>query len=128
MADLKTQRLTREQIAAIVGRNPRAIKLLEDLLQDVSETLPTSISDVEEVLRLFLQSDGSRSSATAAQALAAEVLTLLQTSRAQQTQIVNLRREVDELRALLLQSASSLTTVRQLRADIEELRAITLGA
>lgn len=38
-----SQRLTREQIALVVGNNPRAIKLLESLVGDVSNTLPSWI-------------------------------------------------------------------------------------
>lgn len=39
----RTQRLTREQIAVIVGNNPRAIKQFESMVGDVVETLPDAI-------------------------------------------------------------------------------------
>lgn len=45
MADLvvtATQRLTREQVSAFVGGNPRAIRLIELLTQDVGSTLPAA--------------------------------------------------------------------------------------
>lgn len=43
MLPSKTQRLTREQIAAALGGNPRAIKLFESLLSDVADALPTEL-------------------------------------------------------------------------------------
>lgn len=39
-----TRKLTREQIGEIVGNNPRAIKIIEALTQDVSITLPEAIA------------------------------------------------------------------------------------
>lgn len=44
---IRTRKLTREQIADFIGANPRAIKLIEALVQDVSETLPNSISELQ---------------------------------------------------------------------------------
>lgn len=53
MADqitVATQRLTREQIAAIVGNNPRAVKLFENLLADVSATIPEVMTEQDRAI------------------------------------------------------------------------------
>ena len=44
MVDVLTQRLTREQIAAVVGNNPRVIKLFENLVSDVTSALPDGVN------------------------------------------------------------------------------------
>ena len=49
MASIRTQPMTRDQIAAIVDGNPRAIKAIENLLRDVSVSLPDALSAVEAV-------------------------------------------------------------------------------
>ena len=49
MADeitVRTQRITRDQIAAAVGNNPRFIKLIELLTQDLSSALPAAIASL----------------------------------------------------------------------------------
>lgn len=49
MASIRTQPMTRDQIAAIVDGNPRAIKAIENLLRDVSVSLPDALLAVEAV-------------------------------------------------------------------------------
>lgn len=53
MADIRTRKVTRAQIAASVGDNPRLIRLIEALTSDVGETLP---SDVQAAAMMALQS------------------------------------------------------------------------
>jgi len=125
----RTQNLTREQIASIVGRNPRAIKLLEDLLKDVAGTIPDSIEQVTLAMLFSQQStDGSKSAAQAAQQLAGNVEALLMTARSQAAAISGLQREVSELRAILVAGGSLSAAVASLRRDLEDLRALTIGA
>jgi hypothetical protein len=51
MADIqiKTRSITRDQITALVGNNPRAVRLMEALTSDVGVTLPDAIADVVAV-------------------------------------------------------------------------------
>jgi len=60
----KSQKLTREQIAAMVGKNPRAIKLWENLLSDVQTTLPDATAQAQTT------ADTAQATAEAAQAAA----------------------------------------------------------
>jgi hypothetical protein len=67
MADtvtVKTQKLTREQIASALGGNPRAIKLFESLLSDVGVTLPDATQQAIDT------ADAAKIEADAAQVLA----------------------------------------------------------
>ena len=58
MASSFTSKLTRDQIAAIVGNNPRAIKLFEDLAKDVGVTLPNNLTQVEQMAQAALMLAG----------------------------------------------------------------------
>ena len=49
MDSIKTQVLTRDQFAEIVNGNPRAVKVIENLLKDVSLSLPDALTAVEAV-------------------------------------------------------------------------------
>ena len=64
MAELntRTRKLTREQIAAIVGNNPRAIKLFEAITSDVAETIPVATLEAMDA------ADDAQASADAARA------------------------------------------------------------
>lgn len=121
----RTQGLTREQISAIVGRNPRAIRLLEDLLSDVSTTLPAAITDVELALRFSLQAaDGSKAASFDGLRLAEEALTLMRIQRSLSTQVTALQREVEDLRAQLqMLATANRSTLAGLRAGLDEVRA-----
>jgi hypothetical protein len=96
---VSTQKITREQIAAIVGKNPRAVKLLENLLADVSTTLPE-----QDAALAALQQASKGDSTTVLQLqqtvgeLQAQLLAL---QRSTSTQLSNLRRDVEDARALL---------------------------
>lgn len=46
MPKVQPSRLTRDQIAAAVGNNPRVIRLFEQLLQQVGDGLPEVIADL----------------------------------------------------------------------------------
>lgn len=128
MSDIRTQKLTRNQIAEIVGNNPRAILLLENLLADVADNIPSSIDEVELAMRFSLQAaDGSKSASFNAQALAQEALALLHLSRAQASQIADLQRDVSELRTMLLTLRDQSAAIQQLRSDLDDVRAITEG-
>lgn len=124
-----TQSLTREQIAAIVGRNPRAIKLLENLLRDVAGTLPDSIEQVTLAM-LFSPSsaDGAKSAAQVASRIASDAEAALMTARSQSAAISALRSELEELRAQVMLMQSQASAVTSLRRELEDLRALTIGA
>lgn len=75
MADtptIQTRKLTREQIADVVGKNPRAIKLIEALTADVSQTLPDAIAGTTEDAGSLLAADAYRRRAVPALPFAAE--------------------------------------------------------
>lgn len=78
MADLRTQRATREQIAAAVGNNPRLIKLIESLTNDVTETLPSTIQDQGASGELFSAASPFQRSGNEAAMLRQEVELLRQ--------------------------------------------------
>ena len=124
----KTQRLTREQIAAAVGNNPRLIKLLENLLSDVADTLPQAVADVDASGRFSLQgADGSKAMAFDALRLAESVEALLSMTRSQATRILELERQVAELGASLHQIAHLKSAVHQLKRDVEDTRTLSIG-
>lgn len=148
-----TRKVTRAQIVDAVGNNPRLIRLLEALIQDVTTAIPTAIVDGEVAARFSLQpADGSKSTAQAGLKLAQdlEALTLgmqrsesasigvvrdqvdmLQAQAAMQRgaagMVDQLRAEVDQLRAMVLAMRDQSTTINQLRAEVETLRALQLG-
>jgi len=66
----KSQKLTREQIAAMVGNNPRAIKLWENLLGDVQTTLPDATASAQTTADTA-QGTADNAAATAATAQSA---------------------------------------------------------
>lgn len=97
----KTQRLTREQVAGIVGDNSRAIKVFENLTQDVADTLPDAIAQIEQAAQYSLQAaTSSRAVAATARQKGDDLEVMLMLTRTQATQIAALRRDVDELRSL----------------------------
>jgi ubiquinone biosynthesis protein UbiJ len=124
----KTQRLTREQLAAAVGNNPRLIRLLENLLSDVADTLPQAVSDVDASGRFSLQgADGSKAMAFDALRHAESVEALLSMTRTQATRILELERQVAELGACLHQVAHLKSAVHQLKRDVEDARTLSIG-
>lgn len=121
-----TRPLTREQIAAAVGNNPRAIRLIEQLVTDVTGTIPNAIGD-SQVTALLSAPPGAAGDAHAALQTVRELATLLSTSRAVppqqplQDQIDMLRLEVHTLRALLG------SAIQQLTARVNDAQALTIG-
>lgn len=103
----RTRKITREQIAAAVGNNPRLIKLLEALTQDVSETLPGavnvntgSIDEASTTANIAVES--------AAMALAAADMAMRAAQQAQEllqmiprTNTDDLRRCADDLQTII---------------------------
>lgn len=63
----RTQKLTREQIALAIGNNPRAIRLFELLLDDVSDTIPIEIQAVADDAAQALQEASDINQSLAAQ-------------------------------------------------------------
>jgi len=149
-----TRKVTRAQIAEAVGNNPRLIRLLETLVQDVTTSIPTAIVDSDTAAQFSLRpADGSKSTAQAAARMAQDVethvLSVLSSQRSTlhqlqaqiddlQAQIANqrslasridmLRTEVDELRTFILTRRDPSAAINQLRADLDDVRAQILGA
>lgn len=125
----RTQRLTRDQIAAIVGNNPRAIMLFEQLLNDVAQILPDAIVEAELSARFSLQAaDGSKSNSHNALRSASEAEALLMVQRGSQSLSKDLRRDLDDTLALMHQSIQrQATTITQLRRDLDDVRALIQG-
>ena len=123
-----TKKLTREQIAAIVGNNPRAIRMFELLVADVAETLPQAI---DEVLLSGLFSlhgaDGSKQAAQTALHGLIEQQTLLQACQRATSQAAMLRAEVDLLRLELHDLRAHLSTAIQ-QAQKAAADALTLAS
>ena len=132
MADVintSTQRLTREQIAGIVGRNPRAIKLLENLLTDVTGTIPESIEQVAlSMLSSLHSADGSKNASQMALMIAGETEAFRLTESRQASAISDIQREVAEVRALLESVLRLSAEISTLRREFDDLRAVTTGA
>lgn len=128
--DTRVQRLTREQIAAIMGNNPRAIKLFELLLTDVAQTLPDAIVEAELSGRFGLQAaDGSKSNAYNALHAANEVESLQMTQRDDRPALAALRRDLDDAVAMMqLTLQRQASTIHQLRRDLDDARALIQGA
>jgi hypothetical protein len=110
----KTQALTRDQIAAIVGNNPRAIKLMENLLTDVAATLPEAIDQVQLSALFSLHgADGSKQASQLAISLVHELQTVLLAFQRGAPDINALRNEVDLLRAELHDTRTHLLSAVQ---------------
>lgn len=107
---IRTLKLTREQIAAMVGKNPRAIQLIEALALDVSITLPAAIEEAQLSSLFSLHgADGSKQAAQNALHISAEGQILLQacqrataTAAALYDEVNLLRTELHDTRARLL--------------------------
>lgn len=110
MLPSKTQRLTREQIAAAVGNNPRAIKLFESLLGDVSDTLP---ADIQSALAAAVAADASAAAAQASADAAAVAAAAAQQS-------------ADLAQSLVMTTRDYAATVDKLRRDLEGLQSLAL--
>lgn len=109
MADIRTTKITRDKLAKVFG-NQEIIKLIENLVQDVSVGLPSEIVDNTSAIAAAAYlaraaqaaADEAQSAADAAAASALEVRTLLMTARTQASEIATLRRELAEARAITI--------------------------
>ena len=126
---ISTQKLTREQIAAIVGNNPRAIKLFENLVADVAVTLPFNI-DQAALSSLFSLhgADGSKQAAETAMQTAQELRTVLHACARNADDLRTLRDEVQSLRLELHDARSRLSgAVQQAQRTASEALTLTSG-
>lgn len=120
-----TRAITREQIAAAVGNNPRAIRLIEQLVGDVTQTIPNSVGD-GQAFALLSAHPGATGDAQAALQSVRELIAQVRSVRAApalqplQDQIDMLRLEVHELRALLG------SAIQQLSARASDAQALIL--
>jgi hypothetical protein len=127
MVSSTTQRITRDQLAQLFGGNTRAIRLFETLVQDVSQTLPAAIDEVQLSTLFSLHgADGSKAAATHASMVAMDVQTLLDACRRQAADINTLRGEVELLRTELHDARARLNSAVS-RAQADALQAITLS-
>jgi len=113
MADpvvVATQKLTREQIAAMVGKNPRAIKLWENLLGDVSKALPVAI-DANQIA-----TEAAQATADAATLDAAAAQSTADGAQADATSALNELTTFSAIPFLTLATSSSLSSERTLTA------------
>ena len=131
MADIqtRTQALTRDQIAAIVGNNPRAIKLLEQLLQDVSKRLPEAIDQVQLSALFSLHgADGSKQASQLAMTLVHELQTALLAFQRGAPDINPMRSEVELLRLELHDTRTHLlSAVQQAQRSAESALTLVSG-
>lgn len=120
--DIRTNKLTREQIAAFVGNNPRAIKLIENLALDVSVAIPTAIDDVQSMVSLSEAAAAiAQAAANRALELAGAISVVLHTSRAT-SQPDDLRRRLDDLeqRTIAADRRTNTNTLLQRIDDLEQ--------
>ena len=128
---IKTRKITREQIVAAVGNNPRLVKLIESLAHDVTVSIPDAVSTVEaqSVFSLY-PADGSKSIATQAERVAQQTEMLIHTARrsssiADQADAVALQVEIltQTVRRYTSELAIARAEVEQLRSELFEARA-----
>ena len=131
MADTttRTKKLTREQIAAIVGNNPRAVKLFETLTEDVSATLPEAIDQVQLSALFSLHgADGSKGASQHAIQMAAEVQVAVAATQRIAASVASMRDEIDVLRAELQDARARLSSdINRLQVDVKDALTLTTG-
>lgn len=122
-------RIAREQLAQALSGNPRAIRVIEALIQDVSVTLPEAIDQVQLSTLFSLHgADGSKSAANNATAMAIELETLTIACRRQSSSIQALRDELDLLRQELQDTRARLgSAVAKAQSDADQALALTTG-
>jgi hypothetical protein len=99
---LRTQKLTREQIAQIFGNNPRAIKLFENLLADVSSTLPEQIAASVDLAPVYALITAQAALITAQQMHIDALEATVSSIEHRATALDALRRKVDEIELLTI--------------------------
>ncbi len=112
---VKTQAVARLILAKLVGNNQPMIKLLENLTEDVSSTLPTGV-DVATAL------------AQAAQAAADEVTGLFIAEPGYGSDIDALRRSLDEAHMQIQAMRQQLAELDKLRRQVNELQAYSFAS
>lgn len=101
MDKINPRRLTREQLKLFLGDNPDLIRAFERYIEALTTIAPDEINDVQ-VLASAAQDIAAAARSVAARAAqsAAELETMVQTSRTQSAAIDSLRRDLNDLRAL----------------------------
>ena len=124
-----TQKLTREQSADIVGRNPRAIKLLENLVQDVATTIPSAMDEVQYSALFSLHgADGSKEAAQRALQLAAELQSLQSACMRTASDLAAMRSELEILRSELHDVRSrAMSAISQAQAQASQALTLSIG-
>ena len=127
---VRTKKLTREQIAAVVGNNPRAIKLFELLVDDVSTAIPAAIDEVQLSTLFSLHgADGSKSTSHSAAQIATEVQVLVSACQRATSAADELRGQVDLLRQELHDTQSRLkSAISILERTAQDALTLTIGA
>jgi hypothetical protein len=97
---VKTQRITREKLAALTGGNQQLIRLLENLTADMTVTIPDALDAVGVPVTEF------------------DALVL---------RVSDLEQQVQELEAELLAARRIAQGIDELRRAVSELQALTLG-
>ena len=123
----RSQGLTRDQIAALVGpNNPRAIKVIENLLLDVSTTLPQAVDQIQLSALFSLHgADGSKQASSLATALVHELQTIILAMHRSAPDVNALRHEIELLRVELHDTRTHLLSAIQ-RAQRSADSALTL--
>lgn len=124
-----TQKLTREQIAAIVGNNPRAIKLFENLIQDVATTIPTAMDEVQYSALFSLHgADGSKETAQRSMQLTLELQTLQSACQRAAADLAGMRADLELLRTEMNDVRSrAMSTLSQVQAQASQALTLSIG-
>lgn len=127
-SNTKTRAIPRDQLRAMVGDNPRLLKLLEDMTTDITVTLPTALDDTAFTMLFGLVAqDGSKSAATTALALVLEVQSLQSAAaRAASAQAV-MRAELDALTHEVASLRRMLTTATQALNTATDAQALAIA-
>jgi len=113
----KSQKLTREQIAAMVGKNPRAIKLWENLLSDVQTTLPDAAASAQTTADNAATAAGAaQTTANNAQTAAGNAQTSANSAQTDATSALTQLNTFSAIPFLTLATSAALTSERVLTA------------
>lgn len=125
----ETQKMTREQIAAIVGGNPRAIALIESLIRDVAVTIPAAVDEVQYSALFSLHgADGSKQAAQHAQQMTAELQALESACQRAAADLAAMRREIEMLRTEMSDVRSRImSTITQVQAQASQALILSIG-
>lgn len=121
MVEVRTQRLTRDLVAQIAGGNQRSIKAVEALLDDVAQTLPEAINDLEREI------NGARAAADVARIVADEALDAAEAAAADALLAGSTARAAETTAKLAADTAEGLQHVVGVLADLRETVAALAG-